>query len=59
LPFAQAQETRAAQQKADVPSLLQKMTNGGHGFKSPIVDNLLKHPLNPTCAQSQRSSPTR
>lgn len=42
VPFAQAQEIHAALQKAGVPSLLQEMTNGGHGFKSPILDGRVK-----------------
>lgn len=42
VPYAQAQEIHAALQKAGVPSLLQEMTNGGHGFKSPILDERVK-----------------
>lgn len=42
VPFAQAQEIHAALQKAGVPSLLQEMTNGGHGFKSPVLDDRVK-----------------
>lgn len=42
VPFAQGQEIHAALQKAGVPSLLQEMTNGGHGFKSPILDDRVK-----------------
>ncbi len=42
VPFAQAQEIHAALQKAEVPSLLQEMTNGGHGFRSPILDERVK-----------------
>lgn len=42
VPFAQAQEIHAALQKAGVPSLLQEMTNGGHGFRSPILDERVK-----------------
>jgi acetyl esterase/lipase len=42
VPFAQAQELHAALQKAGVPSLLQEMTNGGHGFQSPILDERVR-----------------
>jgi acetyl esterase/lipase len=42
VPFAQGQEIHAALQKAGVPSLFQEMTNGGHGFKSPILDERVK-----------------
>jgi acetyl esterase/lipase len=42
VPYAQAQEIHAALEKAGVPSLLQEMTNGGHGFKSPILDERVK-----------------
>ncbi|OYV03349.1 MAG: carboxylesterase, partial [Verrucomicrobiales bacterium VVV1] len=42
VPFAQAEELHAALQKAGVPSLLQEMTNGGHGFKSPVLDERIK-----------------
>lgn len=42
VPFAQAQEIHAALEKAGVPSLLQEMTNGGHGFASPILDTRVK-----------------
>jgi len=38
VPFAQGQELHAALLKASVPSLFQEMTNGGHGFKSSILD---------------------
>jgi acetyl esterase/lipase len=38
VPFAQGQELHSALQKAGVPSLFQEMTNGGHGFKSPMLD---------------------
>ena len=37
VPFAQAEEIHAALQKAGVPSLLQEMTGGGHGFQSPTL----------------------
>jgi acetyl esterase/lipase len=42
VPYAQAEELHAALQKAGVPSLLQEMTNGGHGFKSPVLDERVK-----------------
>lgn len=42
VPFAQAEELHAALQKAGVPSLLQEMTNGGHGFQSPVLDERVK-----------------
>ena len=42
VPFAQAEELHAALQKAGVPSLLQEMTNAGHGFKSPLLDERVK-----------------
>lgn len=42
VPYAQAQEIHAELQKAGVPSLLQEMTNGGHGFRSPILDERVK-----------------
>lgn len=42
VPYAQAEELHAALQKASVPSLLQEMTNGGHGFKSPVLDERVK-----------------
>ncbi len=42
VPFAQGQEIHAALEKAGVPSLLQEMTNGGHGFASPILDARVK-----------------
>jgi acetyl esterase/lipase len=42
VPFAQGQEIHAALQKAGVPSLFQEMTNGGHGFKSTILDERVK-----------------
>lgn len=38
VPYAQAQEIHASLQKAGVPSLLQEMTHGGHGFRSPELD---------------------
>jgi dipeptidyl aminopeptidase/acylaminoacyl peptidase len=38
VPFAQGQELHSALQKAGVSSLFQEMTNGGHGFKSPMLD---------------------
>jgi len=42
VPFAQGEEIHASLQKAGVPSLLQEMTNGGHGFKSPLLDERVK-----------------
>lgn len=42
VPYAQAEELHAALQKAGVASLLQEMTNGGHGFKSPVLDERVK-----------------
>lgn len=42
VPYAQAEELHAALQKAGVPSLLQEMTNGGHGFRSPVLDERVK-----------------
>ncbi len=42
VPFAQAEELHAALRKAGVPSLLQEMTNGGHGFQSPVLDERVK-----------------
>ncbi|MCA1962778.1 MAG: alpha/beta hydrolase fold domain-containing protein [Prosthecobacter sp.] len=42
VPFAQAEEIHAALQKAGVPSLLQEMTGGGHGFRSPELDARVK-----------------
>ncbi|MES2593787.1 MAG: alpha/beta hydrolase fold domain-containing protein [Verrucomicrobiota bacterium] len=42
VPYAQGEEIHATLQKAGVPSLLQEMTNGGHGFRSPILDQRVK-----------------
>ncbi len=42
VPFAQAQEIHAALAKAGVASLLQEMTGGGHGFRSPLLDERVK-----------------
>jgi len=42
VPFAQGQEIHAALLKAGVPSYFQEMTNGGHGFRSEILDVRLK-----------------
>lgn len=42
VPFAQAEEIHAALKQAGVVSHLQKMTNGGHGFRSPILDERVK-----------------
>jgi acetyl esterase/lipase len=38
VPFAQAEEIHAALKQAGVVSHLQQMTNGGHGFFSPILN---------------------
>lgn len=38
VPFAQAEEIHAALIQAGVPSLLQEMTGGGHGFRSEVLD---------------------
>jgi acetyl esterase/lipase len=38
VPYAQGQEIDAALKKAGVESLLITMTNGGHGFRSPELD---------------------
>lgn len=38
VPYAQGQEIHAALQKAGVPSLLQEMTGGGHGFRSEVLN---------------------
>lgn len=38
VPFAQGEEIHAALTKAGVPSILQEMTNGGHGFRSEVLD---------------------
>lgn len=42
VPFAQAQEIHAALTQAGVPSILQEMTNGGHGFRSDVLDGRVK-----------------
>lgn len=42
VPYAQAKELHATLQKAGVPSLLQEMTNGGHGFQSAVLDERVK-----------------
>ena len=42
VPFAQAEEIHAALQKAGVQSLLQEMTDGGHGFQSPVLDDRIR-----------------
>ena len=42
VPFAQAEEIHAALKQAGVVSHLQQMTNGGHGFRSPILDERVK-----------------
>lgn len=38
VPFAQGEEIHAALTKAGVPSILQEMTDGGHGFRSEVLD---------------------
>jgi acetyl esterase/lipase len=38
VPFAQAQELHSALQRAGVPSILQEISNGVHGFKSVDLD---------------------
>ncbi len=42
VPFAQAEEIHAALKAAGVVTHLQQMTNGGHGFRSPILDERVK-----------------
>ncbi|MEN3940592.1 alpha/beta hydrolase fold domain-containing protein [Prosthecobacter sp. SYSU 5D2] len=42
VPYAQGEEIHAALTKAGVPSILQEMTNGGHGFRSEELDGRLK-----------------
>jgi acetyl esterase/lipase len=42
VPFAQGEEIHAALLKAGVPSLLQEMTDGGHGFQSPVLDERVR-----------------
>ena len=42
VPYAQGKEIHAALTQAGVPSILQEMTNGGHGFRSEILDHRLK-----------------
>ncbi|TDU66535.1 acetyl esterase/lipase [Prosthecobacter fusiformis] len=42
VPFAQGQEIHAALTQAGVPSILQEMTGGGHGFRSEVLDQRLK-----------------
>ena len=42
VPFAQGEEIHAALMKAGVPSLLQEMTNGGHGFRSEVLDQRIQ-----------------
>ena len=42
VPFEQATELDAALKKAGVESLLITMTNGGHGFRSPELDQRLQ-----------------
>lgn len=41
VPFAQGQEIHAALTQAGVPSILQQMTHGGHGFRSDVLDERL------------------
>lgn len=42
VPYAQGEEIHAALTKAGVPSILQEMTDGGHGFRSEVLDQRLK-----------------
>jgi acetyl esterase/lipase len=42
VPYAQGEEIHAALTKAGVPSILQEMTDGGHGFRSEVLDERLK-----------------
>ncbi|SKA90612.1 Acetyl esterase/lipase [Prosthecobacter debontii] len=42
VPFAQGEEVHEALKKAGVPSILQQMTHGGHGFRSELLDQRLK-----------------
>ncbi|MBV6500185.1 MAG: hypothetical protein CJBNEKGG_02655 [Prosthecobacter sp.] len=42
VPFAQAEEIHAALKKAGVSSLLQVMSGGGHGFRSPLLEERVK-----------------
>jgi acetyl esterase/lipase len=42
VPFAQGEELHAALKQAGVPSLFQEMTDGGHGFKSKILDERIQ-----------------
>jgi len=42
VPFAQGQEIHATLTKAGVPSILQEMTNGGHGFRHELLDQRVK-----------------
>ncbi|MDZ4289459.1 MAG: alpha/beta hydrolase fold domain-containing protein [Prosthecobacter sp.] len=42
VPFAQAEELHAALTKAGVPSILQQVTNGGHGLRSTDLDQRVK-----------------
>lgn len=41
VPFAQGEEIHAALKKAGVPSILQQMTDAGHGFRDPVLDKRL------------------
>lgn len=42
VPFAQAEELHADLTKAGVPSILQEITHGGHGFRSVDLDQRVK-----------------
>ena len=42
VPYAQGEEIHEALTKAGVPSILQEMTDGGHGFRSEVLDERLK-----------------
>lgn len=42
VPYAQGEEIHAALTKAGVPSILQEMTDGGHGFRSEVLDQRLE-----------------
>ncbi|MBB5038045.1 alpha/beta hydrolase fold domain-containing protein [Prosthecobacter dejongeii] len=46
VPFAQGEEIHAALKKAGVPSILQEMTNGGHGFRSEVLDQRIQQFFN-------------
>ena len=42
VPFAQGEEIHAALKQVNVPSILQQMTNGGHGFRHADLDQRVK-----------------